>query len=396
MKKGILLTLTLIFSQLSTFAQDGIKFQNISWTEALEKAASENKLIFVDAYTTWCGPCKKMVKEVFPQKEVASFYNQSFINYSIDMEKGEGPRLAKTYKVALYPTLLFIASDGSLVHRAAGFHDATKLMDLGNAAIDPSRQLASMEKRFDKGDRAADFLKKYTALRAATFDGSHVPIAESYLKTQKNWNTKENRSFIFNYMGGIDSKLFDHMSENRSAYIQQFGESAIEDKVRSIVFSEIAQRNTGEDKTLPISEVKKLYKKAYPEKAKQLVSEYKMSYYRSLGDRKNFAKSAIKHYKKFPSNDAMELNEIAWTFYSVIEQKKYLKKALKLVQKSAKLEPAYYNHDTMAALYFKLGKKQQALDTVQKAIEFAKKEGYSPKGYAATTQLMNDIKKSMR
>ncbi len=391
MKKGFLLVVLALWGQCLLLAQDGIHFQNSNWTEVLDKAATENKLIFVDAFTTWCGPCKQMVKEVFPKKEVADFYNKSFINYTIDMEKGEGPKLAQTYKVALYPTLLFIASDGSLVHRAAGFHNAEQLIELGNAAMDPSRQLSKMEERFDKGDRDPDFLKQYIELRAATFDGSHVPVAEAYMETQKSWNTPDNRSFIFKYMGGIDSKLFEHLVQNRVDYIQQFGEDAIKEKVREIVFSEISKRSTG-DNLLPISEVKALYQKAYPSKAGQLVSEYKMSYYRSQGDRKNFAKAAIKYYKKYPSKNAIELNEIAWTFYSVINKKKYLKKALKWAQKSTQIEPAYYNHDTLAALYYKLGKKEKAMSAVEKAIELAKKEGYSSEAYAATSQLMQDIR----
>jgi len=89
----------------------------------------------------------------------------------------------------------------------------------------------------------------------------------------------------------------------------------------------------------------------------------------------------------------MELNDTAWTFYSVINKKKYLKKAVKLAKKSIALDPAFYNHDTMAALYFKLKKKKAALAAANKAIELAKKEGFSPEGYAATTKMIQEINK---
>jgi uncharacterized protein YyaL (SSP411 family) len=59
------------------------------------KAKKENKLIFVDAYASWCGPCKLMVKNIFPLKTVGDYYNSHFINAKIDMEKGEGIELAK-------------------------------------------------------------------------------------------------------------------------------------------------------------------------------------------------------------------------------------------------------------------------------------------------------------
>jgi len=391
MKKGILLAIVLMLGHSILMAQSGIKFNNSSWANALQKAQKENKLIFVDAYTTWCGPCKQMSKEVFTKKSVADYYNQTFVNYKIDMEKGEGPKLAEQYKVAQYPTLLFIAGDGTLVHRAAGFHNVAQFVDLGNAAMDPSKQLATLEQRFEKGDRDPAFLKNYTLVRAASYDGTHVPVAEAYMETQKDWNTDENRQFIFNFLGGANSKLFGHVTKNRKAYIKQFGEVAVQDKVRTIVFDEISKKSSG-DQQVPISEVKALYKKAYPEKAKQLVSEYKMSYFRGKGDRKNYAKAAIKHFKKFPPENAMQLNETAWTFYTVIEKKRFLKKAVKMAKKSVELEPAYFNHDTLAALYYKLGKKEKATAAVNKAIELAKKEGMGPKAYEETTNLLNQIK----
>lgn len=44
---------------------NGITFQNLSFSEALKKAGMENKLLFVDCFTTWCGPCRMLSKHVF-------------------------------------------------------------------------------------------------------------------------------------------------------------------------------------------------------------------------------------------------------------------------------------------------------------------------------------------
>ena len=77
----------------------GISFQEMSWTDALAKANKNERLIFVDCYTSWCGPCKKMAKDVFTNAEVGDYFNAHFLNLKIDMEKGEGPALAKKYQV---------------------------------------------------------------------------------------------------------------------------------------------------------------------------------------------------------------------------------------------------------------------------------------------------------
>ena len=75
----------------------GISFFNGTLKEAIAKAKAENKFVFFDAYASWCGPCKAMDKEVFTDKTVADYLNAKFVSIRIDMEKGEGPVLAKNY-----------------------------------------------------------------------------------------------------------------------------------------------------------------------------------------------------------------------------------------------------------------------------------------------------------
>lgn len=116
-------------------AQDGISFFKGSWAEAKAKAANEGKLIFVDAYAVWCGPCKWMDKNVFTDPNVGEYFNTHFINYKFDMEKGEGTSFAREYKVRAYPTLLFITPGGKEVHRVMGSRQAQQLIDVGKTAL---------------------------------------------------------------------------------------------------------------------------------------------------------------------------------------------------------------------------------------------------------------------
>lgn len=128
-------SLALILFALPAAAQSGISFENGSWEEVLAKAKKENKVIFVDAYAAWCGPCKYMANNVFPVAEVGEFYNQNFINYKYDMEKGTGPVFANKYKITAYPTFLFIDGEGNVVHRALGGRDKNGLIALGEEAL---------------------------------------------------------------------------------------------------------------------------------------------------------------------------------------------------------------------------------------------------------------------
>src|SRR3989304_5110710 len=85
-----------------------INFEHGAWKDILTKAKTEKKLIMLDAFTSWCGPCKWMAKNVFTNDTVADYYNATYVNAKIDMEKGEGIDLAKKYGVQAYPTFLFI------------------------------------------------------------------------------------------------------------------------------------------------------------------------------------------------------------------------------------------------------------------------------------------------
>ena len=70
--KSLLFSFLLILGT-TLHAQDtpkGIKFTEGSLADLMKLSTAENKLIFIDAFTTWCGPCKRMAKDVFPDSTV--------------------------------------------------------------------------------------------------------------------------------------------------------------------------------------------------------------------------------------------------------------------------------------------------------------------------------------
>ncbi len=131
--KSLLFTVSLLTSLLAS-AQ--ISFFEGTWEDALKQAQKKNKVIFVDAFTDWCGPCKMMSAQTFTNTEVGTFFNDNFINVKLDMEKGEGPSFAKTYQVNAYPTLLFI-NPGSkeIVHKVLGFRNSDLFLNEAKTAV---------------------------------------------------------------------------------------------------------------------------------------------------------------------------------------------------------------------------------------------------------------------
>ena len=135
---AICLTITLMGFNDTASAQtapEGIDFFHGSWAEGLAKAKAEKKLIFVDAYAVWCGPCKWMAANTFTDKLVGDYFNKHFVNFKMDMEKGEGRDLARNWGIRAYPTLLFFDSNAGEVHRSMGAKPAADFLKLGETVI---------------------------------------------------------------------------------------------------------------------------------------------------------------------------------------------------------------------------------------------------------------------
>ena len=111
-------------------APSGIQFHRGTWAEAIQLAKDQDKIIFLDIYATWCGPCKKMKTNTFSNQEVGKLFNERFINVSLDGEEDEGATLAKEYQVNAYPTLLFIDANGKVIGGTKGYYSPKQLLEL--------------------------------------------------------------------------------------------------------------------------------------------------------------------------------------------------------------------------------------------------------------------------
>ncbi len=119
----------------TTSSKKTLYFEKTSFQDVLAKAKKENKPIFIDFYTTWCGPCKMMENDVFTDGGVISMYNRNFINVKIDAEKGEGIDLARRYRIGGFPFLLYLDSKGKIIQKHLGYMNAQMMLQMGKRTI---------------------------------------------------------------------------------------------------------------------------------------------------------------------------------------------------------------------------------------------------------------------
>lgn len=364
----------------------GIQFvsNTMTFKEILEKARKENKPIFIDAFADWCGPCKKMDREVFVASSVGEVYNAKFVNVKIDMEKGEGPELAKKYGIQAYPSYLFLDSDGGMLHRSVGFQQAPEFIELANVATDPAKQLSSMARQYFNGNRQPDFLYNYAVALMDVMDPKAKEVAGEYLTAQTDWNNDKSRQFLMNFIDKAEGEYYEYLIANRSAFIDQFGK----DSYKNIILRSVNNKLGSEDAMDP-EYAGRLFNAAYPEEAASLNAQFKMMYYQRLKQYDAYARAAIELNTISPIQNPYQLNQIAWTFYEHVTDKELLKEGIKMAEKSVSISKEYANMDTLAALYLKTGKKKLGKKTAKQAIEIAKTTG---EDYSGTEELLKKKK----
>ncbi|WP_439184934.1 thioredoxin family protein [Carboxylicivirga taeanensis] len=207
-------------------SKDGIQFTHASWQEIIAKAKSENKIIFADCYTTWCGPCKMLAKQVFPQKEVGDYFNANFINVKIDCEKGEGIDLKNKFGVSAFPTMLFIdPSNEKVLHRVVGFRPAEELIKEAKGAPAEAKRAEALAAAFKKNKKDIKTTEDYLSYLVKVSDPKAETVALHYLSMvpKSDWHKKDYFWLMSRYVKDPFSKEADYFYKNKDKFIEANG-----------------------------------------------------------------------------------------------------------------------------------------------------------------------------
>lgn len=88
------------------------------------KSKSEQRVFFIDMYTSWCGYCKKMDATTFQNEQLGEYVGKKFLAYKMNAEHSPGKDLAIKYGVKGYPTVLVFNPKGELIDKIVGYKDA--------------------------------------------------------------------------------------------------------------------------------------------------------------------------------------------------------------------------------------------------------------------------------
>ena len=385
--------LMLLVLPFSLFVQgQGVNFEHgLSWNEVQAKAKTENKYIFMDCFTTWCGPCKYMSAKIFPQPEVGEFFNKNFISVEVQMDKtaadnelvkkwyDDAKAIADQYGIAAYPTFLYFSPDGKLVHRVVGGGEAKDFIEKSSNALDPSKQFYTKLEQFESKTKKEPAEIREMAIAAQDiYDmASASKYAEQYLATQENLMTKENLEFLNMFTNSSKDKGFDIFLKQGKQVDKILGQGIAAKKVKEIIMQEEVYPNIPRtpDAVIDWNALKAGVAKKYPAYGDEVISGIKIQYYQSKKDWSNFQTEVMAYMKKYGQNVSPEnLNNFAWAVFENCADTKCVEQALEWSKRSFKDKENPMFMDTYANILYKLGKKDEAIKWEEKALALSNGE----------------------
>lgn len=382
-----------IFCAIVISAQESIQFQDLPYKDIIAKAKKEKKLVFIDAYASWCGPCKMMEKNVFTQKAVGDYFNTNFINARFDMEKGEGRDIASKFGVRSYPTYLFLNGEGELVSRNSGYMEEGIFVAMAQDINSQGGKGGSLKDRFAKGEKDPAFLINIMKLNSDSDYEFAKKASERYFENKKNTEelTKDEIGLLLYFLKSMEDSNYKTFTSRKAEIIKFLPEETYTEFDAQLKLAKIADQSI-DDKNKKIND-EYFLKAAEPLVGKQVattkLNQTKLSYYERNANFPEYEKAALDYYKNSETFNPEELLRAAWVFADHVKTPSSLKKATEWAEKSVMRGENPENTYILSKLYFLTGNKEVAQNYAEMSRNLAARSGKDSK---LAEELLKQIK----
>ncbi|MDT3739773.1 MAG: DUF255 domain-containing protein [Candidatus Kapabacteria bacterium] len=375
-----------ILSFYNSSISEELKFETGSWENVKALAQKSNKIIFLDAYTDWCGWCKVLDKETFTNKEVIDFINLNFIPVKYEMETGFGKILAMKYRVRGFPSQLFFSPDGKLIYTSSGYKPPKQFIEMLSKTLDKKNH-SNLKGISDKLEPGFPDLYK-SAFGKNSSPEKKYPTSEqvvTFLESRENLFDEISWSVLSSFPS--NEKYDNIFLNNIDKYKELYGVFSAMEKFYDIIYSkiEIAIKEKSDVLLQESFVMIDKYDIETPEKNKDF---YAAMYY---DETQNFIGFSNFIDEKIKSNKLSDekINDYCWNLYEKCNEPEVLQKAVIWIKPIIEKSPNYMNLDTYAALLYKTKNYSDAKIYAEKAIEMGIKDKENVK---STEELLEKIK----
>jgi thioredoxin-related protein len=407
-EKTILIFVSLAFCFRSySQGSEVIRFErSLSWAQVKEKAKMDHKYIFLDCFTTWCGPCKKMEQEVYTSTAVARYVNENFLAVKIQLDTTDNDKedvrqwyqdshqLMHDNRIEVFPTYIFLNSEGKIVHRGQGYKRSQDFLILLQKALDPNEQYYTLLDEFRKGELAFSQMPTLAAGLERIGEGkSGLEVADSYIvdsllpMNQDQLYTKSNIRFIREHIVEVKSPIFLWLYRNAGKMDSVMRDRGSRKLVEDIIVKDEllnpglksweakGERKVSEREWLALWRKVKLKYDAYY--ARRCLLDAQIYWYRKM---KNWDKLVYYRVKEIDEygldtagiNVVYSNNIIYSTIFMHSNNRGVLRKAISWMKIICEAHPDIDDYwDTYANLLYKTGNIQNAIALEEKAYSIA-------------------------
>lgn len=375
----LILLLSSSLSVEATGADSSLTVVHQDYHRALEEAASQDKLLFVDFYTTWCGPCKQLDKYVFENDSVATVLGQDIVLLKYDAEQDTVFHLSKKYHVNSYPTGLLLTPRGEMLTRSTGFSgsDAPALSASVAEFVSEGQQLRKAGKIVSGYTPTIDpasypaFYKDYVNRTDTDVDANEI---NNYLLSVEDKLSESFTSVLFYFVFETTDAVTDIVLNDKAAYAERYGMSTLESFTSMVMLRKFSAAVENQDEAA--FEAAKAFTEA--EFGKEEAEKMATSFRRDLLQAQGRWREVTDEYRSLKEGEGMSngyINHVSWQFFRECEDPEVLATWLGWMKQVVAEEPEFDYLDTYAWLLHKVEGKEAARPAIEAAIAAGKRDG---------------------
>lgn len=439
---------TILFQTVS--AQ--VNFSSIPFNEALNRAQSEGKLIFLQFEAANCNQCNDVADKGFDNKEVADKINETFFCLKIDAQHPDRDKIAAVYNLNANSGFgtLFIDNNGTIIHKFLKTTSRSKeyltQLDIALSRAGESMNINVLETEYKKGNRSFGFLQTLL-LKRRSLAFPTDSLLDEYIAAlpEDSLNSISTICFIAEMAPVLDSKADKLMRDNpnlfnRAWYTMSLAKrTAINNTIINKSLKKAIQENNENYATRTASFAQATNGSNYVSATKAYDMNM-LRFYDATNDTSKYFRKAIAYYDKYflnlsadsvkrmdsvnlrrlvmspstkkdtvvvgntkrittsvnyrsiASNYGSELNNGSYKFFLKTNNPYLLSIAEEWSEKASEFLKIPQILDTYAKVLYKENKSEKAIQIMQEAIALQQKQGYPAKEYEAVLEAMRSKK----
>jgi thiol-disulfide isomerase/thioredoxin len=351
------------------------------YTTATELASKENKLLFIDFYTTWCAPCKKLDELVFQNDSIKQILGRDFILLKYDAENDTVFHLSKKHHISSYPTAIVLNRKGYVVNRKYGFsgEDFQSLSENVLEFTDESADLNKQNKHLKGYSNTIDetnYPKFYNDYVNRTIKKVQPSDFDAFFKGKQNFLKEEDFTPLFYFGRNAPSHIGDIILKDKQKYFDLYGEQDVEVLLyflSATKFNEAITEDNQEKYDQAIAFTKKALSQGWID---DILPSFEVERLKT----QNNWDGVFKIYEERKNRNDIsegEINHICWDVYKNCEDQQVVAKCIDWMKELTDKDPEFAYLDTYVFLLHKSGDKKLTKEVAERALKTAKKQGKS-------------------